>query len=462
MSYSQPPSNNRLLELEQELLGKKRLTEARQGKQNITYGKKDQTSRIDNKPHTNNRLLELELELLGRYSSKKTNQKASGRYSLRVEEDNSDRRISHRNNRLLELEKELLEEQRQPKKQKRKSKRSQIKSQVFDTGEAITLEYNSEVYLISAPKTTIISTSETEFLVTPPPVLSNSESLENISPEDQKSLSQATEVISEIEPTFNHLQAEDIPLIPAEFNTEREKKSAKLISLKEESRHDQNNPHAIFDRMGNNMAYATTFDVGTIELEKLFDDFDSTLDQEEQVNQSHSFSQKQDNLELEQRFDQFDRALELEEQLNNSDSIAENNYPSEILWEKMDIETEEPEDIEREETDIITSKLATKAIENQNQSSIIAPLEIQQPKLTQPLSLASELDTQNIPEFDLNLKAFIFRSGLNIISLIVWLINLVCRNQINFNSEIKLKSASLPISHGNQENTPQKTSNDKI
>ncbi|HAC65490.1 MAG TPA: hypothetical protein DCF68_18655, partial [Cyanothece sp. UBA12306] len=423
--------------------------------------------------------------------------------------DSSYRRIAHSNNRLLELEQELLEQHHQPKKQKPKSKRSRIKSQVFDTGEAITLQYNSKVYPIPAPKTTIISTSEPELIVTPPQVFSNPEILEDISPEvnevksqnsthptgaggevtssfsnedlclapktfrvekpgfrtnnlDKNSLSQAAESISEIEPKFNDIQAEDLPPILPEFNPEREEKPATLIPPKEQSVNDQNNPHAIFDRMGKNMAYATTFDVGTIELEQLFDEFDSTLDQEEQVNQSHSFSQRQDNLELEQRFDEFDRALELEEQLNNGDSIAKIDSPSEILLEKANMETEEPEDIDREETEEITSKLGTKAIQNQNQSSMITPLEIQQPELVQPLNPANELDTQNLPEFDLKLEAVLLRSGLNLISLIVWLINLLCRTQIKFNPEIKLKSTSSPISDDNQENNPEKTPNDQI
>jgi hypothetical protein len=44
MPKYRPPSNNRLLALEQELLGKKRLAEARQRRQDITYFKKNKTT----------------------------------------------------------------------------------------------------------------------------------------------------------------------------------------------------------------------------------------------------------------------------------------------------------------------------------------------------------------------------------------------------------------------------------
>jgi len=40
---------------------------------------------------------------------------------------------------------------------------------------------------------------------------------------------------------------------------------------------EDTHPHAVFDRMGRNMAFATTFDLGTLEMEKRFDEFDKEL-----------------------------------------------------------------------------------------------------------------------------------------------------------------------------------------
>ena len=456
MPKYRPPSHNRLLALEKELLEKKRLSEER-------------------------------------YSSNKSNQKAFGAYSFRVEPDNGDRPTYPRNNRLLALEQEILGKPRKPKTGKHFSKRSRVKSQVFDTGEAIRLEYNSEVFPLAPPEE-IRDVDKLQIESSQPevPVISNTQIAEDISHESENLLSQTTEFISEIEPKSHHFQTEDISPNLAEENTNPGETAATSLSPQEESRNLQNNPHAVFDSMGKNMAYATTFDLGTIELEQLFDEFDCTLDKQEQVNKSDSLSQAQGNLELEQRFDEFDCALELEEQVNSGsvsqrqedleleqrfnefDSTLEQQEntktpieptqtksPSEIISEKIDSEIQKPGNTEKKAAEKITLekitfKPATDAIHNQNQQYLIVPLTSRQVELVQPLH------PNTPPKFDFNLQALLFRTGINIISLIVWLLNLLRRNHIPLQTEINSQSTLSVIPYGDRTTNKLENLNSQI
>ena len=541
MSYSRSPSNNRLLALEQELLEKKRLAEECQSRQKINHIKQDKTRIASKKRYTNNRLLQLEQELLGRYSSKKPKKKISGAQTSRVERDNSDRVISHSNNRLLALEQELLGKRRKPKKRKPKSKRSRVKSQVFDTGEAIVLQYNSEAFPVTTPQKAAVSfpqeaeevdkfevkNSEPELPVVPEKVVSNAELSEDISQESANSLSQAAELISETDTSSYPLQAEDIPAILAELNNDRTETPSTPIAPQQESKSDRevpastdrNNPHAIFDRMGKNMAYATAFDLGTIELEQLFDEFDRTLDREEIGNKGDSVAQRQSdrNLELEQRFDEFDRTLEIEEQekdvqelsspnvganghsplqefayeqqVDKDDSVSQGqsdrNWELEQRFDEFDraLELEEQEREFRssgvqEYKNFETSRLAheqqvdKKDSVAQGQSDrnweleqrfdeFDRALEIEEQKkdfkeLRNPdIGLNDHLPLQEFknsvtpatpatpltpPKFDFKLEALLFRTGINLISLILWLLNLLRRKQIDWQSEIDSRS----------------------
>ena len=223
------------------------------------------------------------------------------------------------------------------KKQKPKSKRSWVKSQIFDTGEPIELQYNNEVFPISTPLKTSVSVpeeiwevdkleveiSEPELPPVAEKVVSHSEISTDITQESENSLSEATELTPESETKFEPLEKEDIPALLAELNNNQVETNPTSISPQVELKSDRHNPHAIFDRMGKNMAYATTFDFGTIELEKLFDEFDQTLNQEEQINQYNSISQRQDDLELEQLFDEFDLTLEQKFRSSNISEVQE-------------------------------------------------------------------------------------------------------------------------------------------
>jgi hypothetical protein len=64
-----------------------------------------------------------------------------------------------------------------------------------------------------------------------------------------------------------------------------------------------NSRNAVSQQMGRDMPYATEFDLGTLELEQLFDTFDWEIEQTEQAEVA----------DLEQRFDEFDRALDAQQ-----------------------------------------------------------------------------------------------------------------------------------------------------
>ena len=155
------PNHNRLLALEQELLAKKRWAKQLKSGQNIDSLKKKQTRKVSGKRHVNNRLLQLEQDILGKYRSKESQTKTSQARTLRVEKHKSDRIISSKNKSSLE---------QQPQRQKPKSKGSRVKSQVFDTGEAIILQYNSEVFPIPTPPTPVISLPEKTSMVETLPI----------------------------------------------------------------------------------------------------------------------------------------------------------------------------------------------------------------------------------------------------------------------------------------------------
>ncbi len=475
MPNYRPPSNNRLLALEQELLEKKRWAETLQGKRDIASVRKEQNRTARKKRYTNNRLLELEQELL---------KGVRGIQEVQEFKENDlsavNAVISSRNNRLLVLEQELFGQQRKPQKRKRKSKRSRVQSQVFDTGEPIELQYNGEIFPNSAPQTSVVSISkevvgvdqleiegsEAKLSTLAEPVGYHSEVSEEMSPEGENSLSETAELISEIETKSYPLKAEDIPTILAELNTNSEEKPPTITSPQLESKSDRNNPHAIFDQMGKNMAYATAFDFGTIELEQLFDEFDQTLDQEEQVNKGHSVSLEQSNLELEQRFHEFDQTLDQEEQVNKGHSVSLEQSDRHLELEQLELEqrtdefdhalelevqefrsSEVPEVEEFTESNFMPT--VANAVTPATDISIATPTIPATPitVVNSPL-LATQLDSNTLPEFDSKFNVFIFRTGINLISLIHGLINLLCRTQIHFRPEIERQStpSSLPYS----------------
>lgn len=70
--------------------------------------------------------------------------------------------------------------------------------------------------------------------------------------------------------------AQDLHAIAAEQKKRAQQIFPSAPTTREEAPRDH--PHAIFDRIGRNMAYATTFDLGTLELQNRFNEFDRQLD----------------------------------------------------------------------------------------------------------------------------------------------------------------------------------------
>ncbi|NEQ76481.1 MAG: hypothetical protein F6K23_27675 [Okeania sp. SIO2C9] len=506
MPNYQPPSNNRLLALEQELLEKKRLAKMGQGRLDMADVRKDKTIMASNgnrgtksselpnsckKRHTNNRLLELEKELLKRVRG------IPGVQEFKENDLSGVKAVtSPSNNRLLALEQELLGQKPQPKKQKLKSKRSWIKSQIFDTGEPIELQYNNEVFPISTPLKTAVSVPEEIWEVdkleveisepelppvaeknevfpisTPsktavsvpeeiwevdkleveisepelPPVaekvVSELEISADITQESEKSLSEATELTPESETKFEPLEKEDILAILDELNNNQPETNPTSVSPPVEKKSDRPNPHAIFDRMGKNMAYATAFDFGTIELEKLFDEFDRTLDEEEQINQGNSVSQTQEDLELEKLFDEFDQTLE--EQFRSSDI-------SEVQELEQEFRSSDVSEVQELGESNLISTIANTAIP-------ATDIKVENPTIS-PTSklLETKFDLNTLVEFYFKMNAVFFRTGINFISLISWLVNFLRRTDIHFRPENSFKLSLSDMSDSNEQQQRRK------
>ena len=492
-------SNNRLLALEQELLAKRRLAQEGQNRQNFHQQNQEQTqisSQVSSRSRqTNNRLLQLEQELLQAQSQ-------------------------------AELSKSESPKLKSPKA---KSKSSLVKSQVFDTGEPIILEYNSPDnspdFPVIAPKASVIPISQalegvelpkielsdelTERLEPESPivpeitenierpteieaeaeietVLSQTTELEDgelpriavsdklsdkltelleaespivpeiieniersIEPEAEIGIetvpSQGAELIAETEKQPNPIAA-DLPSVFAAIPTEPPESLTTPIAASAEPKSDRQpprdskpNPHSIFDCLGKNMAYATTFDVGTVELEQLFDEFDRTLEQAERKQTSDSVEQQRQNLELEKRFDEFDRVLDRQEQAKTTKTpILKTQSPPEILADKKAPEEAAPElaILENQEIEESPPPPESKAIPDQAIALEITPLESPQVAVVQPMNYEPKLDLNVKPQLNLKLEVLLWQTGINFISLIIWLFNFICRQEVDSRSII--------------------------
>ncbi|MEL6440791.1 MAG: hypothetical protein AAFQ80_16235 [Cyanobacteria bacterium J06621_8] len=531
MPNYRPPNRNRLLALEQELLEKKRWAKGGQNRQHSKSLKQEQIKQVSRKPYLNNRLLQLEQDTLGRDRRSQRQKKA-----LKIEKKSGDRIIRNNN-----------------KSQQVKSKSSRVKSQVFDTGEPIILQYNTKALSVTSPpaavnlpeetavekviieplpipelplddqneqnsftlnladsdqppligEPVIISQRETfapELPIIPEPEASQAEiepeteesftlklvdsdqsppvaepdiskqretsalelpaipestaSQAEIEPETENPLSQAAELISKIDSQPYPLQPEDLPPLIAELESEAAPATPPKEPEKDKPAVDSpepQNPHAIFDRMGKNMAYATTFDVGTVELEQLFDEFDSTLDAEEQANQDSSFAEALSNLELEQRFDEFDRALDRAENVPTAtEQTAEAKSLSEIPSPPGDIQPETSSTVEAEKTTNITPEAEPElepkpeTIHSQNQPSEIIPVSSQPPEPLETLSYDAQLEPETPPQANVKVETLLFRTGINLISLILRWLNLLRQRQIERSPEINSTPTLYP------------------
>ncbi|MEL6501611.1 MAG: hypothetical protein AAFQ23_09435 [Cyanobacteria bacterium J06623_1] len=333
MPKYRPPSHNRLLALEQELLAKKRWAKQSRSRQKLSFIKQKQTKNINQQQNSGNRLLQLEQYLFKRYRPQKLRKSVS----------------LAAGDRLFKPQKQ---QQSAPPSQSPPSRQhSRVKSQVFDTGEAIILQYRSKVLNPTTPTTAAVELADPTTTVeqlsmtdvssneAQPPSLSVEDLLPSSSfvatnttpeiptekaPEPQQSLSQAAELMAQIDSQPYPLEPEAIPAILGKLEPPDAPETLAKSPAPPES--DRQNPHAIFDRLGKNMAFATNFDVGTIELEELFTEFDHTLDRQEKADRDSSVTEASSNLALAQRFDEFDRILEAD---NNNPQETEPENPPE-------------------------------------------------------------------------------------------------------------------------------------
>ncbi len=437
MSEYRPANTNRLLELEQELLGQRRLAEIKKRRQNKQQAleKCETTAEIpDAQLLSKNRLLALEQELL---------------------------QLRRLDNNYSKLSPVNTEEKTQPKKN-----REPVQSQAFDTGEAIFLEYNASFYQPNS-----INSVE-NFLSFHLQNDDYSFQVETVEPENRQGINSLSHSSSRLKPTVHQIS---IPLEPNiavtakldsliyensnKANTNPEKNqldnsplqrtlviSQGIDSLADENLNiasklqepqKKNERHAIFDQMGINMAFANSFDLGTVELEMQFDEFDRVLDkQEKQSNNPVSE-------DLQTRFDEFDRALDK----------AENPLCLEIpdFLEKSGISV--PHSSEKgcnlaEQQSIVEAVRLNDEIENEQQAiaftecyavepsyeNVNAPLQLghQEATLLKRNTSTNLKSSQTVPELNLGMRMLLLRSCLKFISQVLWLIKFLSQTEVSF------------------------------
>ncbi|NER32154.1 MAG: hypothetical protein F6J89_32275, partial [Symploca sp. SIO1C4] len=282
----------------------------------------------DRRPTSKNRLLDLERELVARGRSNQQNHfipnrikkgKVSHHWLLDSGEEtgkapppiktSSDRPLSMQykrpaasNNRLLDLEQELRGKvgQIQPKhprqlqtqtpKQPLKRPKLSFKAYVFDTGEPIVVGYREAQESNHLPPSHL-------------PQLTNkleSEIATTVSDETQNGnqtfVSTATQhnghrsTSEAIKPELNF--HETFAAAPSRNNSH------------------ENGFHAAFSDISKEMKYATSFDLGEVEIEIPFDEFDQEIDREQSSAKTHTTPTAKI---LEERFDDFDRNISLGE-----------------------------------------------------------------------------------------------------------------------------------------------------
>lgn len=297
---------NRLLALEQELFKQRKAVKHR--KNNKSQKKiKTQISLSDS-----NRLLALEEELISQrrnskreYQIKENKKYQYHRMAKMLNYENS------ANNKILALQqslsKETVNKQKHRKRDRTKSKTQKTQAMTFDYNEAIELQYKGDSFAASLDYTTTeqfdldddISTIEVEsFEVkednqTPEAVIPEvlpAESQEEIESEqatDAEAFEADIQAILSGAKTYQLKQQKtsDTSSLSQAKSTQTNNNQPKETNTSEKQtpspQPQTENPHAIFDKIAQNMAYANSFDLGTISLEQRFDEFDDLLDAQE-------------------------------------------------------------------------------------------------------------------------------------------------------------------------------------
>jgi hypothetical protein len=293
---------NRLLAVEEELFKQRKAVKHRKNyksQKNI----KTQTYLSDS-----NRLLALEEELIS--------QRRNSKIEYQIKENKKYHRMAKMlnyensaNNKILALQqslsKETVNKQKHRKRDRTKSKTQKTQAMTFDYNEAIELEYRGDSFAASLDYTTTeqsdldydISTIEVESFE----VKEDNQTPEAVIPEVLPAAPEETE--SEQAADAEAFEA-DIQAILSGAKTyePKQQKTSDTSSLSQAKSTQTNNnqpqentptkqtpspqpqkenPHAIFDKIAQNMAYANSFDLGTISLEQRFDEFDDLLDAQE-------------------------------------------------------------------------------------------------------------------------------------------------------------------------------------
>ncbi len=219
------------------------------------------------------------------------------------------------NNSLLDLERQLRAKQQQfqpqrlsltfqkrARKQLPKTPRLSFTAYVFDTGDPIVVEYLSDRQAnrlppSHLPQLRLAPKLEPEIVTS----LSN-DGDRNGARIAQTSLTHQNghrSTLEAIEPELNFPEAISQSLGKAEIEA----------SPSENNSH-QNGFHAAFGDIGDEMKYATSFDLGEVQVEIPFDEFDREMEREQSLAKAQT---------LEERFDEFDRDINLGESSTKTD-----------------------------------------------------------------------------------------------------------------------------------------------
>lgn len=293
------PNCNRLLALEEELFKQSKAVKHRKNnksQKNI----KTQTYLSDS-----NRLLALEEELIS--------QRRNSKHEYQIKENKKYQRMAKMlnyensaNNKILALQqslsKETVNKQKHKKRDRTKSKTQKTQAMTFDYNEAIELQYQGNSFAAALDYTTTeqfdldddISTIEVEsFEVKEDNQTSEAVIPEVLPPESEEDTE--SEQATEAEAFEADIQAILSGAKAYEPKQQKTSDNSSLIQPKNNTAPQENtptkqtpspqpqteNPHAIFDKIAQNMAYANSFDLGTISLEQRFDEFDDLLDAQE-------------------------------------------------------------------------------------------------------------------------------------------------------------------------------------
>lgn len=294
------PNCNRLLALEEELFKHRKAVKHRKN------NKSQKNIKTQIFLSDSNRLLALEEELIS--------QRRNSKHEYQIKENKKYQRMAKMlnyensaNNKILALQQSLskqsVNKQKHKKRDRTKSKTQKTQAMTFDYNEAIELEYKGDSFAAALDYTTTeqfdldddISTIEVESF--------------EVKEDNQTSEAVIPEVLPpESEEDTESEQAEDAEAFEADIQAilsgakayePKQQKTTDTSSLSQAKNNTQpqqtntptnktpspqpqtENPHAIFDKIAQNMAYANSFDLGTISLEQRFDEFDDLLDAQE-------------------------------------------------------------------------------------------------------------------------------------------------------------------------------------